>query len=113
MYSMQAILSCLNLSEGKDVYLKKYQISSGKKGQIQGLKSDIWSANSTQVIKAFEIRKENWAVEIYKVLCEVNYVALDLKAKKLRLGNFFDSEFNKKLRILCRETVEIWEIQQN
>jgi len=41
MYSMQAILSCLNLSEGKDVYLKKYQISSGKKGQIQGLKSDI------------------------------------------------------------------------
>ena len=109
MYSMQAILSCLNLKWSKR-RLKKYQVSSGEKGQIQGLKSDIWSANSTQVIKAFEIRKENWAVEIYKVLCEVNYVALDLKAKKLRLGNFFDSEI---IRILCRETVEIWEIQQN
>ena len=73
----------------KTFYLKKYQISSGKKGQIQGLKSDIWSAKSIKVIKAFEITKENWAVDIYKVLCEVNYVASELKAKKLRLGNFF------------------------
>lgn len=82
----------------------------GKKGQIQGLKSDFLSANSTKVIKAFETTKENWAVEIYKVLCEVKYVALDLKAEKIRLGNFFDSEI---IRILCREIVEIWEIQQN